>query len=363
MAKETNRALNFNPGPAALPFDVLDQAREELVDYQGKGLSVMEMSHRSPEYEAIHNDTMEQVRKLLQVPDSYKILLLQGGASLQFGMVPMNFLSSDRSAGYVLTGSWSEKALKEAKTIGQAYTAATTEDEGYRRIPEEIEFQKETSYVHITSNNTIYGTQWGSFPDTGEIPLIADMSSDIFSKPFDVNDFGLLYAGAQKNLGPSGVTLAIVRDELAQSGNDDIPTLMKYTTHIGKNSLYHTPPTFGIYMLGLVTHWIRDRGGLSKMQEINAEKANLLYDVIDNSDGFYRGHAEKESRSHMNVTFRLPSEELEKAFLAQAKEEGFLGLNGHRSVGGCRASIYNAVPLESCRTLRDFMVTFQKQNG
>lgn len=360
-----NRAYNFNAGPSALPLDVLQQAERDLIDYRGSGMSIMEMSHRSDAYDRVHNEAIDAIRRLYQVPDDYSILFLQGGASLQFGMVPMNYLSEGKKAGYILTGSWSEKALKEAKQIGSTYVAATTEADEYRRIPKlsELKIEDDTAYLHITSNNTIFGTQWKEFPQTGDIPLVADMSSDIMSKPLDIRQFGLIYAGAQKNLGPSGVTVVIIRNDLLQRSENQLPTLLKYETHANKNSLYHTPPTFTIYMLGLVMEWIEKQGGVEAVEKRNAEKAQLLYDVIDESDGFYKGHAEKDSRSQMNVTFRLRDEALEKQFLAEAKEKGFVGLNGHRSVGGCRASIYNAVPMESCLALREFMLDFQKKHG
>lgn len=357
------RAYNFNAGPTALPLEVLEQAQEELVNYQGTGMSVMEMSHRSKTYEEIHQEAINLIRELLKVPEHYHILFLQGGASLQFGMVPLNFISSGGTASYILTGSWSEKALKEAKRIGNVTVAASTEEENYRRIPEqdEIRIDADAAYVHLTSNNTIFGTQWTHFPDTRQIPLIADMSSDILSRPIDVSCFQLIYAGAQKNLGPSGVTLVIIDPQLVEKEAADIPLFLKYSTHIKANSLYNTPPTYSIYMLGLVMKWVKKQGGVEAMAQRNQEKAALIYDVIDRSEGFYRGHAEKESRSLMNITFRLASEELEKKFLEEAKAEGFVGLNGHRSVGGCRASLYNAVPLESCQALRDFMLHFQNK--
>ena len=362
---ESYRAYNFNAGPTALPLEVLRQAQEELVNYRGTGMSVMEMSHRSAVYDQIHQEAIDMTKQLLNVPEDYHVLFLQGGASLQFGMVPLNFLSAESSASYVLSGSWSEKAYQEAQRVGQVSVAATTKEEEYKRIPQfdELKYRSDAAYVHITSNNTIFGTQWWDFPDTGDIPLIADMSSDILSRPLDIRQFGLIYAGAQKNLGPSGVTVVIIHDGLIERGAEHIPAILQYRTHAHKNSLYHTPPTFAIYMLGLVMKWVQAQGGVQAIEKRNREKAGLIYDVIDASDGFYRGHAEKDSRSMMNVTFRLPSEELEKRFLEQAKDEGFVGLNGHRSVGGCRASLYNAVTMESCTALKQFMLDFQKRNG
>ena len=362
MTTSYQRAHNFNAGPAALPLSVLEKTREELLDLKGTGMSVMEMSHRSKEYEEVHNNAANLLKELLSIPVDYEVLFLQGGASLQFAMVPMNFLPAGQKAGYVMTGSWSEKALAEAKLLGETYEAASTKDGNYRRIPalDEIKYEPATAYVHITSNNTIFGTQWPSFPDTGNIPLIADMSSDILSRPFDVSKFSLIYSGAQKNLGPSGVTVVILKKDLLERANKNLPTMLSYATHVKNNSLYNTPPTFGIYMLGLVLSWVKEKGGVSAVHKNNTEKAALIYETIDNSNGFYRGHAERDSRSLMNVTFTLPDPELEKEFLAEAKKKGFVGLAGHRSVGGCRASLYNAVSYESCLALRDLMVSFRK---
>ncbi len=358
------RARNFNAGPSALPLSVLQKAAEELVNYQGSGMSVMEMSHRSKEYEEIHNDAKSLLFELLNIPTEYDVLFLQGGASLQFTMIPMNLLKEGKKAGYLMTGAWSEKALAEAKKLGEAYEAASTKSEKYRSIPDikGLKLSPDTAYLHVTSNNTIYGTQWHSFPETGNVPLIADMSSDILSRPVDVSKFSIIYAGAQKNLGPSGVTVVIIRKDLIEEAKKDIPTMLRYDTHADKNSLYNTPPTYGIYMLKNVLSWAKDNGGLKGLKELNVKKAALIYDAIDQSNGFYQGHAEKESRSYMNITFRLTNEELEKKFLAEAKSAGFVGLNGHRSVGGCRASAYNAVTYENCLALRDFMLSFQKNN-
>ncbi|MDN4492433.1 3-phosphoserine/phosphohydroxythreonine transaminase [Ureibacillus aquaedulcis] len=360
----TKRAYNFNAGPSALPIEVLQKAQEEMVNYNNSGMSIMEMSHRSKDYEAVHNDAIARLRALYSIPDNYEVLFLQGGGSLQFTMVPMNFLGKEQTASYILTGSWSEKAIKEAKLFGQVQEAASTKENSYRNIPalEEIQFSETDAYVHITSNNTIYGTQWKEFPQTGAVPLIADMSSDILSKPVDVSNFGIIYAGAQKNLGPSGVTVVIIRKDLLEKANTNIPTMLKYSTHADSNSLYNTPPTFGIYMLGEVLKWVEEKGGLEAVEKNNEEKAKLIYDVIDNSNDFYRGHATPESRSLMNITFRVANEELEKQFLAEAKEAGFVGLNGHRSVGGCRASTYNAVPFETCKALAEFMIEFQNKH-
>lgn len=364
MATTNKRAYNFNAGPSALPLEVLEKAQKELLNFNGTGMSIMELSHRSKDYDAVHNETITRLKELFAIPDNYEVLFLQGGGSLQFSMVPMNFLQEGKKASYILTGSWSEKALKEAKLFGEPVIAASSKDNKYRNIPalNEIQFNSDDAYVHLTSNNTIYGTAWNEFPDTGDVPLIADMSSDILSKPIDVSKFGLIYAGAQKNLGPSGVTVVIIRKDLLEKENTNVPAMLKYTTHAESNSLYNTPPTFGIYMLGEVLKWVEAQGGVSAIAKRNEEKAGLIYDVIDNSNGFYTGHATPDSRSLMNITFRISDEELEKQFLVEAKEAGFVGLNGHRSVGGCRASTYNAVPVETCKALADFMVEFQKKH-
>lgn len=355
------RALNFNAGPAALPEEVLQAAQKELLNFNGTGMSVMELSHRSKEYEEVHTGAQNQLRKLLNIPEDYEILFIQGGASLQFSMIPMNLLTENKVGYYVLTGSWSEKALKEAKKVGNTAILATTKEENYKSIPslELSNMKKDGAYLHLTSNNTIYGTEWHQYPNV-DIPLIADMSSDILSKPLNVEQFGLIYAGAQKNLGPSGVTVVIIKKDLIKPNLDTLPTMLQYQTYSKNNSLYNTPPTFAIYLLKLVLDWVEEQGGVSVIQKRNQEKAKLLYDVIDESNGFYQGHATKAHRSHMNVTFTLPSDEATKDFLAKAKEQGFVGLNGHRSVGGCRASIYNAVPIENVNQLAEFMKKFNR---
>jgi len=360
----TQRAYNFNAGPSALPLEVLERAQQQLVNFRDSGMSIMEMSHRSAIFDEVHNEAIALLKKLYAIPENYEVLFLQGGASLQFTMIPMNFLQADQKASYVLSGSWAEKAFKEAKLFGTPVEAASTKENQYRSIPAlaDIHFNEEDAYVHITSNNTIYGTQWKEYPETGNVPLVADMSSDILSKPIDISKFGLIYAGAQKNLGPSGVTVVIIRKDLLEKENKNIPTMLKYTTHADSNSLYNTPPTFGIYMLGEVLKWVESKGGIAEIAKHNEVKAKVIYDAIDNSNGFYKGHATPESRSLMNITFRVADEELEKQFLAEAKAAGFIGLNGHRSVGGCRASTYNAVPLEACEALRDFMVAFQQKH-
>ncbi|WP_148357167.1 3-phosphoserine/phosphohydroxythreonine transaminase [Peribacillus simplex] len=355
------RAHNFNAGPAALPLEVLQRAQNEWLNIEDSGMSVMELSHRSSEFEKIHNHAIQSLKDLMEIPENYEVLLLQGGASLQFSMIPMNILNDGKRADYVLTGSWSEKALKEAKKVGETAVVASSKDEKYTFIPkvEDIKLNDDAAYLHITSNNTIYGTQWKEFPETGNIPLVADMSSDILSKKIDISKFGIIYAGAQKNLGPSGITVVIIRKDLI-TDNDKIPSMMNYSTHSKNKSLYNTPPTLAIYLLSLVLDWAKEQGGVEKIAEINEEKAKVIYDAIDGSDGFYKGHALPDSRSLMNVTFTLPSEEAEVQFLKEVKQAGFVGLNGHRSIGGCRASIYNAVPLSHCQDLADFMKNFQE---
>lgn len=360
-----SRAYNFNPGPAALPLEVLQQAQEQFVDFEKKGMSLMEMSHRSKSYDNVHYETEKLFRVLLGIPDNYKILFLQGGASTQFAMVPMNLMVPDRKAAYVHTGAWAGKAIKEAKMFGEVVIAASSEANNFTRIPalDEIDLPADAAYLHLTSNETIGGTQWHSFPDTGSVPLIGDMSSDILSRPLNVSQFGLIYAGAQKNLGPSGVTIVIVREDLVRKPSLTVPTMMRYDTHASKDSLYNTPPTFAIYMVNLVLKWIQAQGGVAAMEARNKEKAEMLYREIDGSGGFYQGCAQADSRSMMNVTFRLKNEELEKQFVKESETAGFVGLKGHRDVGGLRASIYNAVPIEHVRALTEFMKDFKQRNG
>lgn len=357
-----NRAFNFNAGPAALPEWALQEAQKELLNFRNTGMSVMELSHRSKDYEAVHNEAKSLLTSLLSIPEDYEILFLQGGASLQFSMVPMNLLQEGKTAYYALTGSWSEKALKEAQKIGQTAVAVSSKENSYKNIPaiDAASIPNDAAYLHITSNNTIYGTQWKKFPAGLNVPLVADMSSDILCKPLNIEQFDLIYAGAQKNLGPSGVTVVIIKKDLLSRASDSLPTMLNYNTHAKNNSLYNTPPTFGIYLLSLVLKWVTNEGGLEAIAKRNNEKAALLYNEIDNSEGFYNGHADADSRSNMNVTFTLSSDEASKAFLAQAKEAGFVGLNGHRSIGGCRASIYNAVPFENVERLAQFMNEFRK---
>lgn len=361
----SKRAYNFNAGPAALPLEVLERAQAQFVDFQGTGMSIMEMSHRGKVYEGVHNEAASRLLNLLGNPEGYKVLFLQGGASTQFSMLPLNLLTEGKTAGYVKTGSWANKAIKEAKLVGETFIAASSEEDKYMSIPDvsNLVLPENAAYLHITSNETIEGTQFQQYPDTGSVPLIADMSSDILCRPFDLTQFGMVYAGAQKNLGPSGVTVVIAREELLANSPKHLPTIFRYDTHADNNSLYNTPPSFSIYMVNEVLKWIEEQGSLEGIEKKNREKANLLYDAIDNSNGFFRGAADKSSRSLMNVTFRLASEELEKQFIKESEQAGFVGLKGHRSVGGLRASIYNAVPYESVKALVDFMNQFQKANG
>ncbi|MCM3651058.1 3-phosphoserine/phosphohydroxythreonine transaminase [Metabacillus litoralis] len=359
----TLRAYNFNAGPAAVPLPVLEQAQKELVNFKNTGMSVMELSHRSKEYEEVHNRAITLLRELMNIPDTYEVLFLQGGGSLQFSMIPMNFLQEGKTAHYILSGAWSEKALKEAKDFGETRVLASSKDANYTHIPTDYSLEdiKDGAYLHITTNNTIYGTQWNEYP-TSPIPLIADMSSDILFKEIDVEKFSLIYAGAQKNLGPSGVTVVIVKKDFLETARTNVPTMLSYSTYAENNSLYNTPPTFAIYMLSLVLEWVKEQGGVKSIQKNNEEKAKYIYDAIDNSEGFYKAHATEDSRSLMNITFTLPNEELTKKFLQEAKERQFIGLAGHRSVGGCRASTYNAVPKEACEALANFMTEFKNQN-
>jgi phosphoserine aminotransferase len=360
----TPRIFNFSAGPAALPLPVLEQAQRDLVSLPGVGMSVMEISHRSKTFEDILNGAIADIRELAGVPADYTILLLQGGASLQFSMVPMNLLSSGMTADYIDTGSWADKAIKEAQKVGTVHVTGSTKADNYNRIPapDEISLTPGAAYVHITTNNTIEGTQWSGRPAAGDAPLVADASSDIFSRPIDVAKFGLIYAGAQKNLGPSGVTLVMLRNDLLARSSKSLPTMLNYKVLAENNSLYNTPNTFGIYILGLTMKWVKSLGGLAAVAETNERKAGKLYAEIDRT-GFYRGTAEKASRSRMNVTFRLRSEDLEKKFEKEATAAGLDGLKGHRAVGGMRASIYNAFPEAGVDALVAFMQEFERTNG
>ena len=360
----TERIFNFSAGPAVLPVPVLEEAQRDMVSLPGVGMSVMEISHRSKTFDEIIGRAETGLRELMKVPDNYHVLFLQGGASLQFSMVPMNFLPADGSADYVLTGSWGKKALKEAKKVGAVNVAATMADGGFTRVPsrDEMSLNSHAAYVHITSNETIEGVQWKCEPNVGDVPLVADTSSDILSREIDVSKYGIIYAGAQKNMGPSGVTVVILRDDLLQRIPENLATMLDYRVHVENKSLYNTPNTWGIYILSLVCKWLHEKGGLGAMERENEEKARLIYDAIDATD-FYRGHADVDCRSTMNVTFRLPAEELEKKFVAEATAQGLDGLKGHRSVGGIRASIYNAFPREGVEALVSFMKDFERRNG
>jgi len=362
-----SRVFNFSSGPAVMPVPVLEQIQRDLIALPGVGMSVMEISHRSAAFEGILADAEAAVRALAGVPANYKVLFLQGGASLQFSMVPMNLLDAGTTADYIDCGSWADKAIKEAKKVGAVNVAGSTKSETYARLPDSgsLNLTPGAAYVHVTSNNTIEGTQYRTMPDVGAAPLICDASSDIFSRPIDVASYGLIYAGAQKNLGPSGVTLVIIREDLlarsAQKGKT-LATMLNYAVHAENTSMYNTPPTFGIYAIGLVIQWLRDMGGLPAIQQVNERKAAKLYAEIDRS-GFYRGTAAKSDRSLMNVTFRLPSEDLEKKFVKESTAAGLDGLKGHRSVGGMRASIYNAFPEAGVESLVGFMQEFERKNG
>jgi phosphoserine aminotransferase len=360
----TTRIHNFSAGPAVLPLSVLEEAQRDLVSLPGVGMSVMEISHRSKTFEDILRRAIEDIRALAGVPANYKILMLQGGASLQFSMVPMNLLGSGATADYIDTGSWADKAIKEAKKAGTVNIAASTKSDKYTRIPaqSELTLTPGAAYAHITTNNTIEGTQWKTLPDVGAAPLVADASSDIFHGPIDVGQCALIYAGAQKNLGPSGVTLVIIREDLLARSADTLPTMMNYKVQAENNSLYNTPNTFGVYILGLTVTWLRSRGGLPAVAKVNQRKADKLYAEIDRT-GFYRGTAQPDSRSLMNVTFRLASEELEEMFVKESAAAGLDGLQGHRSVGGMRASIYNAFPEEGVDALVGFMREFERKRG
>jgi phosphoserine aminotransferase len=362
----TKRAFNFNAGPAAIPLPVLERVREELLDYRGTGMSVMELSHRSAEFEAINDRTEQSLRRIVGIPDDYAVLFLQGGGSLQFAMVPMNLYLPGKPVDVLHTGSWTSKAMEELKKLATYRLAASTEPSKFTRVPraDEITLAPDASYVFMCTNNTIDGTEWSEIPATGAVPLVADMSSNICSRPLDVRQFGLIFSGAQKNLGPSGVTVVILRRDLAERAGDKVAKILQYRTHIKERSLYHTPPTFAVYMMGLVLDWIEAEGGLAAIGERNASKAKLLYDVIEAS-GYYQCPIEHDSRSRMNVVFRVAGgdEAIEKKFFKEAETAGIIGIKGHRSVGGMRASLYNAVPPEAVQALVSFMRDFERKNG
>ena len=364
MSTSVQRLHNFSAGPAVLPVPVLEEAQRDLVSLPGVGMSVLEVSHRSKTFEGILAKTEADVRALGNVPPNYKVLFLQGGASLQFSMVPLNLIAPGVTADYIVTGGWAQKAVKEAQRVGTVHIAGSTESENFSRIPrqEELTFTPNAAYVHMTTNNTLFGTEWASPPAVGEAPLVADTSSDMFSRPIDVAKYGLIYAGAQKNLGPSGVTLVIIREDLLARSSTSLHTMLNYAVHAENGSMYNTPPCFGIYLMGLVMKWAIAQGGLGAIGRVNDRKAAKLYAEIDRS-GFYRGTADTASRSRMNITFRLPNEDLEKAFVKETTAAGLDGLKGHRSVGGMRASIYNAFPEAGIDALVSFMQEFEKKNG
>ncbi|MEM7480197.1 MAG: 3-phosphoserine/phosphohydroxythreonine transaminase [Acidobacteriota bacterium] len=360
----TDRVFNFSAGPGALPLAVLKEAQRSMLSYGDSGRSVMELSHRSPEYDAIHREALAGLRRLLAIPDQFAVLLLQGGASLQFSMVPMNLMTRHRRADYLVTGNWAKKALAEGRKVGAARVAASTEAGGFSRLPEsdEIDLDPEADFLHLTSNNTLFGTQWAELPEAGDVPLAVDMSSDILSRPVPWKRLGLVYAGAQKNLGPAGVTVVVVRSELLERAPEDLPTMLNYRSHAAKDSLYNTPPTWAIYILGLGCRWVEEQGGVAAMEAAATERSARLYRAIDASD-FYRGTAKVEHRSTMNIPFRLPSEALEAAFLRSATDKGMTNLKGHRSVGGIRASLYNAAPMAAVDALLEHMADFARDHG
>ncbi len=357
------RKYNFSAGPSTLPVQVLETLRDEMVDYQGSGMSLIEASHRGAEYDAVHMNTISLIKELLQVPDTHSILLLQGGATMQFAMIPLNLLSGGKSCDAVMSGSWAKKAIADFGKVGTVQKIFDGKDSGFTTLPETLNTNAGAAFVHITSNETIEGVQWKTFPQTGDVPLIADMSSDIMSRPLPVEQFGMIYAGAQKNLGPAGVAIVIIRNDLLEKCPDTLPAYLNYKTHADKDSMYNTPPVFAIWAMGEVLKWVKANGGLKKVQENNEKKAKIVYDAISAQSDFYRCPVDPAVRSTMNVVFRLPSEELEAKFIAEAKAKGMVGLKGHRSVGGCRASIYNAMPLEGAQALANFMKEFAQNNA
>ena len=358
-----NRLHNFNAGPATLPLPVLEEIKENFLSFRGSGMSITEISHRSAQFEEVLNDAIQRTRRLLDLTDEYHVLFIQGGASMQFCMIPMNLALPGKPLNYIDTGVWSAKAIKEARQqVQEVKVIASSENRSFSYIPTDYRVDKEASYLHFTSNNTIRGTQWHQFPDGDGVPLIADMSSDFMSRPVDIQPFGMIYAGAQKNIGPSGIAIAIISEDMLNRVPHNLPSMLKYTSYKENTSLYNTPPTFAIYVIDLVLAWLEDTvGGLGRIEEINKQKASLIYEVIDNSE-IYQGTAEPNSRSLMNITFRLSDENMEERFLVEAKNNGLQGLNGHRSAGGCRASLYNAVTVESTNSLAAFMREFEKSS-
>lgn len=361
---QLKRVYNFNPGPATMPLSVLQEAQEEFLNFSDSGMSILEISHRAKEYDEVHNRAKANIKELMNLGDDYDVLFVQGGASMQFAMVPMNFAVNGKMGNYILSGSFATKAYKEAEIQKKGKVAASSKENNFRNIPKqnEIKLTSNAAYLHICYNNTIYGTEYHYIPETNGVPLVADMSSDILSRSLNFNKFSLIYAGVQKNLGPAGMAVVIAKKSFIASSLETLPTMLRYDTYEKKNSLYNTPPVFCIYMVEKTTRWIKQQGGLQEMTKRNAKKSDLLYAAIDDSNAFYRGHAQKDSRSFMNVTFRLANEALEDKFIEQAKEYNIYGIKGHRSVGGLRASIYNAMPYEGVAQLVDFMQKFQHEN-
>lgn len=364
MSETLKRAHNFNAGPAGLPLEVMQQAQAELLDYKGTGMSIIEMSHRSKEFEAMINEAEANMRELLNIPSNYKVVFMQGGASLQFAMIPMNLRPAGASADYIVTGAWSKKAVQEAQKLGATHVAADMKASNYNTVPEKLDLDPKAAYLYFCSNETIHGVEFFNepVPPTG-VELICDASSDFMSRPIDITKYAYLYAGAQKNVGPAGVVIGILREDMLERVPENMPVMLDYKVQATEKSLYNTPPCFSIYMVGLVMQWIKRMGGLAGIEARNKAKAELIYKTIENSGGFYKGHAQPESRSRMNVTFRLPNEELEDTFAKEAKKLNMIGLKGHRSVGGMRASIYNAVELSDVEVLTQFMKEFQTKNG
>ncbi len=360
----TNRVFNFNPGPSTIPLDVLKIVQEELLDYQGTGMSIIESSHRAPEFDKVNEDAIALAREIFGLDEKYHVIFLTGGASSQFFQIPMNFLAGGKTGAYADTGTWSTKAIKEANIVGKAHNAFDGKAVDYKHIPtqNELDIPSDAAYFHFTTNNTIKGTQYHYLPDTGGIPLIADMSSDIACRPLDYTKFAMFYAGSQKNLGPAGTTLVCMHDDLLQKSNDALPTILNYKTQAGKKSMFNTPPCFPIYVMKLVFEWIQKQGGLAGVEKNNIAKKDLIYGMMDKYPDYYKGTVENDSRSWMNLTWRLPSEDLEKKFITDGKAAGFIGLKGHRSVGGVRASLYNAMPLEGAEKLAQFMEDFKNKN-
>ena len=362
---EAGRVYNFNPGPATLPLEVLKEAQAEFLNFNNSGMSILEISHRAPQYAAVHEKAKQDIKDLMGLGDDYEVLFCQGGASQQFAMIPLNYATKEHPGSYVLSGSFAEKAYKEAEHLGVGEIIASSKETDYHHVPQqdELKIDPNAAYVHVCYNNTIYGTEYHYIPETNGVPLFADMSSDMLSRPVDFHKFDFIYAGVQKNLGPAGVVLVVAKKSLLEKSPEKLPTMFRYSTFYKKDSLYNTPPAFCIYMVGKVAAWIKAQGGLEEMARRNERKAKVVYDAIDNSNGFYRGHADKESRSFMNVTFRLPSGDLEKKFVAEALTHQLSGVKGHRSVGGMRASIYNAMPKAGVEALVQFMDKFERENA